>query len=74
MLLATFYSLRYTIVLPRDGLWGAQDENGTWNGIIKDVQDKASCLNSAIRPILLELVWSKESQRRKVSCCPHEWS
>ena len=36
---------RYTIVLPRDGLWGAQDENGTWNGIIKDLQDKVNHYN-----------------------------
>ena len=27
-------------MLPRDGLWGAQDENGTRNGIISDMQDK----------------------------------
>ena len=51
-------------MLPRDGLWGAQDENGTWNGIIKDVQDKASCLNSAIRPISWELVWTNQPLRK----------
>ena len=36
-------------MLPRDGLWGAQDENGTWNGIIKDLQDKVSRLKFVIR-------------------------
>ena len=40
MLIMIHNAHRYSIVLPRDGLWGSQDENGTWTGIVKDLQDK----------------------------------
>ena len=25
-------------------MWGAQDENGTWNGIVRDLQEKVGLL------------------------------
>ena len=50
-----YCSFRYTIVLPRDRLWGAQDENGTWNGLVKDLKEKVSLLPLIFTVIFLLL-------------------
>ena len=42
---------RYSIVLPRDGMWGSQDENGTWTGIVKDLQDKVGTISKLAKGV-----------------------
>ena len=39
-LLALTLNFSYTITPPPDNKWGAQDEKGNWNGMMKEVVDE----------------------------------
>ena len=34
----------YSILDENDGLWGTRDENGSWNGLIREIMDNRADL------------------------------